>query len=122
MILQAAYCSSCQPLDQRMFLGLRRWNWVCLCIIAVAGTACRSYPNQPIAERYKCDNGREFMAIRDDRTATVQVGEQTFQLTAKKSSIGDRYTSDRATLIVDQGFAAFVSEGDEELTTCRIQA
>jgi hypothetical protein len=69
-----------------------------------------------------CADGRQFHALRDARKATVRVEQEVYQLTAKKSSIGDRYTNEHATLIIDQGFAAFVRDGDEELTTCQLQS
>jgi hypothetical protein len=104
-----------------MFLSFRNSKWFCLGVLAMGGTACGYVPVKSAPENFVCDGGREFLVLRDGRTATVRLGEKSIRLTAKKSNIGDRYTSDRATLIVDQGFAAFVSDEEQDLMGCRVK-
>ena len=69
--------------------------------------------------RYRCAEDRSFTVDRDDRSAVVTYADEKYPLTRKPSSLGLRYSSDVATLIIDHDFAAFVTDTTINLRECR---
>ena len=55
---------------------------------------------------------------RTDETAVVRFVDRTYELRRKRSSIGVKYTSARAALIIDGPSAVFVAEDRLQLGTC----
>jgi len=74
------------------------------------------------AQRYVCAGGRGFDVIRSAQGAIVSLNGRTYNLEAKPSSLGQRYASAEATLIVDAEFAAFVTNKDMSLTKCQLSS
>lgn len=69
--------------------------------------------------RYRCAENRSFTVDRDDRSAVVTYANENYLLARKPSSLGLRYSSDVATLIIDDDFAAFVTDTTINLRECR---
>jgi membrane-bound inhibitor of C-type lysozyme len=74
-------------------------------------------PRQGIV--YRCGDGRSFTVEQQARFATVEYAGARFQLPRRKSSIGTRYASPDATLIVDGESAVFVTPHVINLDACR---
>ena len=68
---------------------------------------------------YQCAGERSFTVARDGRTAVVVYSGVRYELPRRKSSIGERYATSGATLIVDGEMAAFVSGSVMNLDVCR---
>ena len=81
-------------------------------------SAAKAAPGTQVA-RYKCAEDRSFTVDRNDRLAIVSYADENYLLTRKPSSLGLRYSSDVATLIIDHDFAAFVTDSTINLRDCR---
>lgn len=68
---------------------------------------------------YRCGDGRSFEVEQGDRFAIVEHAGARFQLPRRKSSIGTRFASHDATLIVDGESAVFVTPHVLDLNACR---
>jgi hypothetical protein len=90
-------------------------------LLIAAATACSldAPASSDPAQRYLCAGGRTFDIIRSGEVAIVRLGERTYNLHAKRGSLGERYTDRRATLIIDGDFAAFVANDETQLSDCR---
>lgn len=87
--------------------------------IATGGCAQAQGSSPSIVARYDCAENRHFTVQRTDDAAIVSYADQNYTLARKPSSIGLRYASGVATLIIDRDFAAFVSETVVDLENCR---
>lgn len=67
---------------------------------------------------YNCPGKQELTVQRDAQRAQVSLDGRTYDLQRKRSSIGDKYLSARAALIIDGPSAVFVAENRFELGTC----
>jgi hypothetical protein len=76
------------------------------------------HPAEPKTAEYRCANGRLMAVAKSSGGAVVTVGERSYQLKPKRSSLGERYVSSRASLIIDGTFAAFVAEDLLDLEDC----
>jgi hypothetical protein len=77
---------------------------------------------EPETQSFQCEGGRGLHVTQTGKKATVQVGERRYELKAKASSLGDRYVSAHASLIIDGTFAAFVADDLLDLEDCRSAA
>jgi membrane-bound inhibitor of C-type lysozyme len=68
---------------------------------------------------YQCAGERSFTVARDDRTAVIVYSGVRYELPRRKSSIGERYATSGATLIIDGKMAAFVTGSVMNLDVCR---
>jgi Membrane-bound lysozyme-inhibitor of c-type lysozyme len=73
------------------------------------------------AHDFRCRDGSELTVHYHQQTATVLVGGHSYALWRKPSNIGERFSSSRATLIIDGDFAAFVADDLHQLRGCRSQ-
>jgi len=92
-------------------------------LLAIAGLAgCTSAPSEArnSLERFVCAGGESFALHRDARAATVEFGGSVYHLPKKPGSLGERYADRRATLIIDDRFAAFVTDEQTSLRDCRL--
>jgi hypothetical protein len=55
---------------------------------------------------------------RDANIASVRFDQKQYNLSRRPSSLGIKYSSAEATLIIDREFAAFVTETVVDLTRC----
>lgn len=67
---------------------------------------------------YDCANGRSFSVVKSKQAATVEIEDQKYELTRRESSMGTRYSSGDASLIIDGDFAVFVTEKIIDLRLC----
>lgn len=68
---------------------------------------------------YRCGDGRSFKVEQAGQIATVEYAGTRFQLRRRTSSIGARFASEHATLIVDGDSAVFVTPHVLDLKACR---
>lgn len=88
--------------------------------VAVALIGCAPvHPAEAEIVEYRCAGDRLMAVARNDGRATVTVGERSYELKPKPSSLGERYVSPRASLIIDGSFAAFVAEDLLDLEDCQ---
>ena len=80
-------------------------------------SAAKAAPGTQVT-RYRCAEDRSFTVDRNDRSAVVSYADKNYVLTRKPSSLGLRYSSDVATLIIDHDFAAFVTDATTNLREC----
>jgi len=76
---------------------------------------------EPRSQAFACKDGTSFVVVVRNEIADVAFshGEQ-YQLRSKPSSMGQRFVSSAATLIIDGRFAAFVSNTRSDLNQCRL--
>jgi hypothetical protein len=67
---------------------------------------------------YRCDGGRWFSVHRDKNTARIEYVDDRYSLARRPSSLGIKYASPEATLIIDGQFAAFATETVVDLEQC----
>ena len=77
---------------------------------------------EPKTSSFQCQGGRSLSVVQTGNRATVQVGERRYELKAKPTSLGDRYVSAHASLIIDGTFAAFVADDLLDLQDCHSAA
>jgi hypothetical protein len=70
------------------------------------------------AATYDCANGKSFSVVRSRQLATVEIDSETYELSRRSSSMGVRYSSPQASLIIDGDFAVFASEKIIDLRLC----
>lgn len=68
--------------------------------------------------RYACSATQHLAVQRNGSTAYVNYAGRRYELQRKRSSIGDKYVSSKAALIVDGNSAIFVAEDLIDLGTC----
>lgn len=76
------------------------------------------HPAEPEAAQYRCADDRILAVAKNSDGAVATVDERSYQLKPKRSSLGERYVSSRASLIIDGTFAAFVAEDLLGLEDC----
>ena len=69
---------------------------------------------------YECADDRRFAVHRDPYSAVVAYDDEHYNLSRRPSSVGMKYASSEATLIVDDQFAAFTSETVVDLKRCYV--
>lgn len=69
--------------------------------------------------RYNCTANSSLVVLVSSRTAIVQFPDRVYQLDRRRSSIGIRYGSDHAALMIDGLFATFVADGRANFRRCQ---
>jgi hypothetical protein len=83
------------------------------------GAASVAAAAAPSAEtRYVCTPAQDLVVTRSGNAAFVQFIDRTYELQRKRSSIGEKYISNTAALIIDGPSAVFVAEDRLQLGTC----
>jgi hypothetical protein len=82
------------------------------------GRATATPPQTSSQVRYACTPAQNFVVERSAGRAIVQFTNRSYDLKRKRSSIGKKYASETATLIVDGISAVFVAEDRLQLGTC----
>jgi hypothetical protein len=72
----------------------------------------------PAAVDYSCRANQQLSVQRDSSRARVSLGGRTFDLQRRRSSIGEKYLSPTAALIIDGASAVFVSNDHLDLGIC----
>lgn len=68
--------------------------------------------------QYACDARQHLVVTRSTKSATVQFIDRTYELRRKPSSIGEKYISKTAALIIDGPSAVFIAEDRLQLGSC----
>jgi membrane-bound inhibitor of C-type lysozyme len=92
---------------------------VLVAALAVGGCAPTKAAAATQVTRYRCAQNQVFTVNRNSEAAIVTYADEDYTLSRKPSSIGLRYASDRATLIIDDDYAAFVTEATNNLHACK---
>ena len=87
-------------------------------VAALLALAAASPAHARSTTRFACPASESLTVHRDGVTAYVQLAGQTYQLKRKQSSIGDKYISANAALIIDGDSAVFVADRVLDLGTC----
>jgi len=90
-----------------------------LSTLVLAACSTQGAASVPDVATYRCAEGRSFSVERTGEAATVLYSEERYQLSRRPSSIGIRYASREATLLLDDDFAAFATEMVIDLQDCR---
>ncbi len=69
-------------------------------------------------QRFSCQGGEQLLVGEQPNGAAVQIGNSTYQLSPRRSSLGRKFSSPQATLIIDGQFAAFVAGDRTNLRGC----
>lgn len=72
----------------------------------------------PAPVRYACPASADLAVQRTGSTARVNYAGHRYELQRKRSSVGDKYVSPKAALIIDGNSAIFVAEDLIDLGTC----
>ena len=91
------------------------WAIVGTMLAASAITPAYALPS-PI--RYTCSASQDLTVQRNRSTARVNFDGHSYDLQRKSSSIGDKYISAKAALIIDGASAVFVTEDHLGLGMC----
>lgn len=97
---------------------------VAVCIPSILLASCATAPpiRAEAADRhFQCESS-DFSVEQRGTAAVVRFGDGSYRLERKPSSIGERFASDDATLIIDGDFAAFVAEDRLDLDGCQAAA
>jgi hypothetical protein len=97
--------------------GPRRIASAAIVIVAIL-ESCMA-PAATVRATYRCAGERFFTVDRTSSNAIVHYAERRFELARRPSSVGQKYASTSATLIVDGDFAVFVADHVLDLQACR---
>jgi membrane-bound inhibitor of C-type lysozyme len=85
---------------------------------ALAGFGTAQAHPAPSSIRYACATSQELTVQRDGSRAHVSLAGHNYDLQRKRSSLGDKYLSANAALIIDGSSAVFVAGDRLDLGTC----
>ena len=99
------------------YLAARLITGFAICSFSVPATAY-----EQTLRTFKCDGGTSFSVAVADEIADVTFSQsEHYRLRSKPFSIGERFISSTATLIIDGSFAAFVSNERIDLNQCKLE-
>ena len=87
-------------------------------VLSLLGTVTAAHARPVIQTHYACDHGEEFVVRRSGHRASVQFPDRTYELRMARSSIGQKFLSQTAALIVDGPSAVFVADNRLQLGQC----
>jgi len=99
-------------------MGIKVATGLMLALLSFSGTVQAHAATASIEARYACTNAQEFVVARTADKALVQFDGKTYELQRRPSSIGVKYISATAALIVDGPSAVFVADDRFQLGTC----
>jgi precorrin-4 methylase len=99
-------------------MGIKVATGLMLAVLSVPGAIQAQAATASIEVQYACTNAEKFIVTRTADKALVQFGGKTYELQRRPSSIGVKYISATAALIVDGASAAFVADDRFQLGTC----
>lgn len=89
-------------------------------LLVLAG--CATTRDEHSRRDYLCTDTTQLSVVRRSEIATVEHQGSVYRLTHKPFSLGERYTSANATLIVDGHSAVFVTEDSASPQRCYLDA
>lgn len=87
-------------------------------VVSLLGTARAADAATVTQVRYMCDEGQRLVVQESGHSASVQFIDRTYKLRQKRSSVGRKYVSATAALIIDGASAVFVTENRLQLGQC----
>ena len=80
-----------------------------------------AHGQEPSKAAFGCSAGIGFEIAYHDRgqVAVVRTATNKFVLKKRTGSLGERFSSNEATLIIDGDFAAFVADQEKSYSQCR---
>lgn len=89
--------------------------------LAMFSFSMRATAGEQTLQTFTCNGGTSFSVVVADEIADVTFYQsEHYRLRSKPFSIGQRFVSSAATLIIDGPFAAFVSKRRIDLNQCRL--
>ena len=88
-------------------------------VLALVGCSSPTSARGGRIATYECAGGKAFTVRRDAKVAMVEYDDQSYRLDRRTSSMGVKYSSDEASLIIDGDLAVFVAETVLDLKLCR---
>ena len=101
-----------------MDMRIKVASGVLLGILSLLGTAQAAHAATVTEIRYACDEGQRLVVRESAQSASVQFIDRTYELLQKRSSIGRKYISPTAALIIDGASVVFVTEDRLQLGQC----
>lgn len=90
-----------------------------LIVLSLLGSASATAETGPSVKlRYACAPAQNLVVTKSGSSASVQFIDRTYELRRKPSSIGEKYTSNTAALIIDGTSAVFVADDRIQLGAC----
>ena len=86
-------------------------------ILAVLGSV-QAHAAAPVVGRYACDSGQTLIVSRTNEKASVRFIDRTYDLARRPSSIGQKYSSNTAALIIDGLSAVSLADDRRQLGRC----
>jgi membrane-bound inhibitor of C-type lysozyme len=99
-------------------MGIRVAAGLMLAMLLFPGTIQAQAATASIEVQYACTDAQIFIVTRTADKAFVQFDGKTYELQRRPSSIGIKYISASAALIVDGPSAVFVADDRFQLGTC----
>ena len=87
-------------------------------IFSLLGTAQAARAAAVTEVRFACDEGQGLVVRESAQSASVVFIDRTYELRQKRSSIGRKYISPTAALIIDGTSAVFVAQDRLQLGQC----
>jgi membrane-bound inhibitor of C-type lysozyme len=84
----------------------------------LAAMPCAGAPAATAPVRYTCSADKHLTVQRNASVARVSLDGRSYDLRRKHSSIGDKYLSEDAAMIIDGSSLVFVADDDLDLGTC----
>jgi len=88
-------------------------------IIPTAAAAAGPAESKARIGHFECRNGRSFDVRLTGKLAAVELDGRSYLLQSRPSSLGAKFTSSSATLIIDGTLGAFVAADKFDLQGCR---
>jgi len=88
-----------------------------ICVLSLIGAA-QAASAVTLATRYACDARQNLVVQRSASSAHVDFIDRSYDLRRARSSIGVKYLSENAALIIDGRSAVFVAEDRLQLGAC----
>jgi hypothetical protein len=93
-----------------------------LTALALFSFSMRATAGKQTLRTFTCDGGTSFSVVVADKVADVTFSRsEYYRLRSKPFSIGQRFVSPTATLIIDGRLAVFVSNGRIDLNQCELK-
>lgn len=86
-----------------------------VCLFAAAVSPARAVG---ATRSFKCADGKRFTARVSEKAARIDTGSNSFLLPRKASSIGTKFGSPSATLIIDEDFASLIGRDLQRFERC----
>lgn len=87
-------------------------------VVSLLGTGRAAHAAPATEIRYACDEGQRLVVRQSANLASVQFIDRSYELREARSSIGRKYLSPTAALIIDGPSAVFVAEDRLQLGQC----